>query len=359
MSRSAIAILSTENLLHNLQVLKQRAKPAKLIAMVKANAYGHGIRSVALKLQDQDILFGVASIDEALILRQIGISAPIVLMQGVFEPSELPLAAEHNLQVVFNNAASLQWLDRAVLLRPLTAWIKINTGMGRLGFNIKDAKVAYEKLSADKNTLKPIKIMSHLACADDISHPLNKEQIDNFKEFSLNMQTELSLANSAAIFNFPQVVFHYARPGLALYGVSPIKDKTAADYNLKPVMTLQTSLVSAQVLPKGSSVGYMASYTCSDDMLVGIAALGYGDGYPISAKTGTPVIVNNVRCSLIGRVSMDMMAIDLSNCANAKPCDPVILWGNGLPIEEVAMHTADISWSMLTSVQHRVKFQWI
>jgi alanine racemase len=359
MSRSAIAILSTENLLHNLQVLKQRAKPAKLIAMVKANAYGHGIRSVALKLQDQGVLFGVASIDEALILRQIGISAPIVLMQGVFEPGELPLAAEHNLQVVFNNAASLQWLDRAVLLRPLTAWIKINTGMGRLGFNMQDAKVAYEKLSADKNTLKPIKIMSHLACADDISHPLNKEQIENFKEFSLKMQTELSLANSAAIFNFPQVVFDYARPGLALYGVSPIKDKTAADYSLRPVMTLQTSLVSVQLLAKGSSVGYMASYTCSDDMLVGIAALGYGDGYPISAKTGTPVIVNNVRCSLIGRVSMDMMAIDLSNYANAKPCDPVILWGNGLPIEEVAKHTADISWSMLTSVQHRVKFQWI
>jgi alanine racemase len=358
MGRSAIAILSTENLLHNLRVLKQRAGSAKVIAMVKANAYGHGIRSVALRLEGHADLLGVASIDEALILRQVGVGTPIILMQGVFERGELPVAAEHDFHVVFNNAAQLKWLGDLSLSRPLTAWIKINTGMGRLGFKMEDARCAYEMLFEDKNTLKPIKIMSHFACADEIDHPLNQMQIQNFKEFSANIQTELSLANSAAIFNFPQYSFDYVRPGIALYGVSPIKSKLAADYGLKPVMLLRTNLVSVQYLPKGSTVGYMASYTCPQDMFVGIAALGYGDGYPISAKTGTPVIVNDARCSLIGRISMDMMAVDLTNCPNAKLYDSVTLWGDNLPIEEVAKHTADITWSMLTGVQHRVKFTW-
>jgi alanine racemase len=358
MSRTAVAILSTENLLHNLQVLKERAKPAKLMAMIKANAYGHGIRSVALRLEGRVDLLGVACIDEALILRKIGINTPIVLMQGIFEPNELLLAATQNLHVVFNNVTQLEWLKNALLPRPLITWIKINTGMGRLGFNLQDARLAYENLSENKNTQKPIKIMSHFACADDIDHNLNKLQIQNFKEFTKGMQTELSLCNSSGIFNFPECLFDYVRPGIALYGVSPIKGKLALDYNLKPVMTLQTSLISVQYLPKGSAIGYQAQYTCPENMPIGIAALGYGDGYPITAKNGTPIIVNNAQCSLLGRVSMDMMAIDLRACVNAKVGDPVILWGDSLPIEEVAKYTANITWDMLTGVQHRVKFLW-
>ncbi len=358
MSRTAIAILSTENLIHNLQVIKQKVNPAKVVAMIKANAYGHGLRSVALRLDKHADILGVASIDEALALRKIGVSTPILLAEGVFEPNELLLASTNNFHVVFHNEMQLEWLEKSLLPIPLHAWMKINTGMGRLGFSIEQAKLYYPRLLNSQQLKKPIKIMSHLACADEKDHPLNGEQIQVFKNFIKNINGEFSLSNSAGIFNFPDCYFDYVRPGLALYGVNPIEGGRAEALDLKPVMTLQTSLISVQTLPKGSSIGYKGRYCCPEDMQVGIIAFGYGDGYPLTAKDGTPILVNNIECALVGRVSMDMIAIDLRTCPNAKIGDPVILWGNGLPIERVAEYTSNIPWDMLTGIQNRVKFLW-
>lgn len=358
MSRTATAVLSTENLLHNLQIIKEISKPAKIIAMVKANAYGHGIRSVSLRLDKYIDMLGVASIDEAVILRKAGVNAPIMLAQGVFEPSELLLASTEKFQVVFHNEAHIEWLEKARLPIPLQIWIKVNTGMGRLGFNIEQAKYYYSKLLSHPYIAKPIKIMSHLACADEISHPLNQQQIKLFKEFIIGMNSEYSISNSAGILNFPDCHYNYVRPGILLYGIHPIKGKTAADLNLKPVMTLQTSLISVQTLKKGSFIGYGARYMCPQDMPIGIIAFGYGDGYPFTARDNTPILINNVECSLVGRISMDMIAVDLTACSNAKVGDSAILWGDGLPLERVVEHTSNITWDMLTGVQHRVKFLW-
>lgn len=358
MSRSAIAILSTENLLHNIKVIREKIGNRKIIAMIKANAYGHGIRSVGLRLDGLVDLLGVASIDEALALKKAGVKGDIILMQGIFEKSELVIASEEKFHIVFNNNEQLKWLDKYSLPIKLNVWIKINTGMGRLGFNLEDAKKAYLKLKEHKNTNQQIKIMSHFACADEKNHPLNKQQIDSFKKFIKEYDTEFSLCNSAGILNFSDCLYDYVRPGILLYGASPIKGKTGEDLGLKPVMTAKSSIIAIQNLKKDDTIGYGASYKCEKNMKVGIIAFGYGDGYPITAKTGTPILIKNIKCPLIGRVSMDMIAVDLTSCPNAKIGDNAIMWGEGLPIEEVVQNTSNIVWDILTGMQNRVKFHW-
>jgi alanine racemase len=358
MSRATLAILSTENLLHNLQVIKSHAPHAQVIAMIKANAYGHGLRSTALGLEKHVFSFGVASVDEAVALRRVGIKIPITLMEGVFEPDELLVAACENFHVVFHDKTQIQWLNKLSLPLQLTAWLKIDTGMGRLGFTPKHADDAYAALSSHAQVKQPIGIMSHFACADEINHPLNAIQINNFSQFIVNKKGPKSFCNSAAVFSFVDQQYDVVRPGLALYGVSPFNHISAENLNLKPVMTLQTRLIAVRQVQQQSTIGYGARFSCPRDMLIGVIAIGYGDGYPRSAQDGTPVLVNGVRCSLVGRISMDMLTIDLQACPQAQVNDPVILWGNDLPIEEVAQHTNQCPYDMLTAVQSRVKFHW-
>lgn len=358
MSRATLAILSTENLLHNLATIKSHAPHAGVIAMIKANAYGHGLRSTALRLEKQVSSFGVASIDEAIALRRVGIKIPITLMEGVFEPDELLVAACENFHVVLHDETQLQWLNMLALPLPLTVWLKIDTGMGRLGFALNYAHDAYEQLSRNAQIKQPIGIMSHFACADEIAHPLNQQQINKFKQFVHDKKGLKSLCNSAAIIAFPDQQYDVVRPGLALYGVSPLPHLSADALNLKPVMTLQTRLIAVRRAQKNTTLGYGARFVCPEDMLIGVIAMGYGDGYPRTAQDGTPVLVNGIRCQLVGRISMDMITIDLQACPHAKVNDPVILWGNGLAIEEVAQYTQQSPYDMLTAVQSRVKFHW-
>lgn len=358
MGRTAVAILSTENLRHNVQILKDKAPTAKVIAMVKANAYGHGIRSVSSRLDGYVDILGVASIDEALALRKIGVKTPIMLAEGVFEASELIVAATEKFHVVFHTQEQLDWLAKSSCPLPLQVWIKVNTGMGRLGFPLDQARDPYRQLCESSQVAKPVRIMSHFACADDSAHSLNQQQIQHFEAFIEGTDSEYSLCNSGGIFHFPEHHYDFVRPGIALYGIAPMAERTGADLGLKPVMTVQSSLISVQRVAKGASLGYGARYQCPEDMPVGVVAFGYGDGYPITAQDGTPILVNNVECPLVGRVSMDMITVDLRGCPDAKVGDPVILWGQGLPIERVAKHTANIPYDMLTGVQHRVKFLW-
>ncbi|MFN7038301.1 MAG: alanine racemase [Alphaproteobacteria bacterium] len=358
MSRAAIAILSTENLLHNLNIIKQHASNSKIIAMVKANAYGHGIRSVAQRLEKHVYSFGVASIDEALALRKIGIKIPITLMEGVFEIDELLIAACQKFHVVFHEETQLEWLKASNLPLPIYAWIKIDTGMGRIGFTPARAKEIYQEFLNNKNIQQPPGIMSHLACADEVTHHLNKKQINAFNEVVKDLPGSKSFANSAAIFHFPDSHLDVIRPGLALYGVSPVKGQSASNFNLKPIMNLQTRLIAVKKHSKDSSIGYNSKYICPKEMLIGVIAMGYGDGYPRSVFEGTPILVNGTRCQIVGQVSMDMITIDLSNCPNAKVGDSVTLWGEDLPIEEIANYANRSVYELLCTIQYRIKFHW-
>jgi len=358
MGRASLAILSTENLLQNLHVIKGYAPNSRIIAMIKANAYGHGLRSTALRLEKYVHSFGVASIDEAIALRHVGIKIPITLMEGVFEPDELLIAACENFHVVFHDETQLEWLTRISLPLQLTAWLKIDTGMGRLGFTLDQANYAYKQLSSNPQIQQPIGLMSHFACADDVTHRLNQVQINNFNQFVRDKTGPKSLCNSAALFSFTDQQHDVIRPGLALYGVSPFMNVSAMALHLKPVMTLQTRLIAVKRVQKNATIGYGARFTCPHDMLIGVIAMGYGDGYPRTARDGTPVLVNGVRCQLVGSISMDMITIDLQAYPDAQVNDPVVLWGNGLPIEEVAQYTNQSPYDMLTAVQSRVKFHW-
>ncbi len=339
MSRGAIAVLSSENLLHNLAQIKAAAPSKPLIAMVKANAFGHGIRSTSLRLERHVDNLGVASIGEALALRKIGIKCPITLMEGVFEPDELLIAACQQFHVVFHDSTQLEWLKGLSLPRPLVTWLKVDTGMGRLGFSIDDIPHALSVLKNCAFIQSPVGLMSHMGCADELDHPLNAAQLQAFAELAKGWEGPKSLANSAAIFAHPESHYDVIRPGICLYGVSPIKNKKACDFNLKPVMTLQTRLISVRKRPSKSFVGY-------------------GDGYLRSLPPHTPVLVNGKKCHLVGRISMDMAAIDLRSCPDAKVGDPVILWGEGLPIEDILEGSQIISNELLTSVQSRVTFHW-
>jgi len=358
MSRTALAILSTENLLHNINTIRSHAPHSKIVAMVKANGYGHGLRSSALKMQNYVDMLGVSSIDEALALRKVGIKIPILLAEGVFESRELVIASAEKFAVAFHNNAQLEWLRNTMLPQPLSGWLKINTGLGRLGFTLDEAQTAYTLLHTSTKIKPPLTMMSHFACADTPENPLNKTQCDIFKKITVLMHGNYSICNSAALFAMPDMHYDYIRPGLALYGISPFMGCSAASLNLKPVMTIRSTLIAINMLAKGSSVGYGARYTCSEQMPIGVVAFGYGDGYPISARDGTPVLIQNTRCPLVGRISMDMLTVDLRTCPQAQIGDTVTLWGDELPLEEVAVHTQSIPWALLTSVQHRVQFLW-
>lgn len=356
MARTAYAILSTENLIHNLSVIKKHVPQSKIIAMVKANAYGHGLRSVSQRLDGYVDGFGVASIDEAMALRKVHVKKPLILMEGIFERSECLQASVERFDIVIHNKQQLEWCLKCQ--HPLSVWLKVDTGLGRLGISLQDVDSFYQTLLNTEHIQKPIRILSHFACADDKNHALNARQMDAFHQIQQKYKAEYSLCNSGGIFNFPECAYDYVRPGLSLYGISPFLDVSAHDLGLKPVMTLESSLIAIHDKRAGETLGYGARYTCPKDMRIGVIAFGYGDGYPISAKDGTPILVNQKRCTLVGRVSMDMMMVDLSACRDAQIGDTVTLWGDALPLEDVVQHTQEISWSMLTSIQNRVKFLW-
>lgn len=358
MSRSALAILSTENLVDNLNEIKSRAPKSSVMAMVKANAFGHGLRSTAIRIEKHVDNLGVASIDEALILRNIGIKCPVTLIEGIFEPDELLIASCQKFDIVIHDFEQIKWIETNKIPVPVNVWLKLDSGMGRLGFKIDDIFIALERVKNTKNINANIGLMSHFGCADDPGHELNRIQLENFKKVAKYWEGSKSIANSAGIFGIPESHYDVVRPGICMYGGSPIKGKLAKDFGLKPVMTLQTRLTAVREISSGSTIGYGATYLCEKDTKIGIIAIGYGDGYSRALPTGTPVLVNGIRCSTVGRISMDMTAIDLSQCENAKVGDNVVLWGEWLPVEEVIKNTNLINHEILCGVQARVKFHW-
>lgn len=353
------ATFSTANLINNLAIIRAQAPHSKIVAMIKANAYGHGLCAVAERLQGKVEMMGVASIDEALTLRAQGIKTPVLLMEGIFSPKEINLAIQNNLHLVVHDLSQVAWLEESNLSAPIHIWLKIDTGMGRLGFLPSQFKNVYDRLLCLPSVIKPMPIMSHFACADIKDHPLNTEQMKTFYELGKGLNNPLSLCNSPALFNFPSCHHEWVRPGLSLYGLSPIPEKTTNELGLKPVMTLQSKLISVKTPPYGSTIGYAARYYHKSNGSIGIVACGYGDGYPLAVSDGAPILVNGIRCSVVGRISMDMMAVDLSPCPQAKVGDPAILWGETLCINEIvakAQYTSERQ--LLTDIHQRVPTFW-
>ncbi|HEY5602648.1 MAG TPA: alanine racemase [Gammaproteobacteria bacterium] len=359
MSRATQASINLKALRHNLGRVKQFAPTSKTIAVIKADAYGHGIVRAAKALDDAD-KFGVASLDEALELRSKGIRKPIVLLEGVFEASEFSKAGLQNAEIVMHHISQLEMLEdyarsASNAASRLSVWLKIDTGMHRLGFPPDMVPAAWQRLQAIA-LVKEVNLMTHLANADDPKDMVTKMQCQLFEKVTRGLPVTKSVANSGGIVGWPETHADFVRPGIMLYGVTPFNSGTGLDYDLQPVMTLSSELIAVNYQKKNSAVGYGGEWVCPEDMLVGVVAIGYGDGYPRRAKSGTPVLVNGKRSRLIGRVSMDMICVDLREQPNAKVRDPVIVWGDGLPIEEVARSADTIGYELLCHVTQRVKF---
>lgn len=352
MTRPARALVDAHALRHNLNRVRQAAPNAKVMAVVKANAYGHGLVRVARILLGANA-FAVASFEEGLALRNAGVAHPICLLEGFFDAEELALLNHYRFMPVLHNESQLLQLEHGEDSGPIDVWLKVDTGMHRIGFAPEMAAQVRKRLETCPQVQR-IRMMSHFANADDTADMTTQQQIDRFKSLVNGWGLESSLANSAGVLGWPQSHVDWVRPGIMLYGVSPLLGKSAAELGLQPVMTLSSKLIAVNRHRKGERVGYGGEWVCPEDMPVGVVAIGYGDGYPRHAPSHTPVLVNDERVSLVGRVSMDMVTVDLRSQASAKVGDPVVLWGKGLPVEEVADHAGTIGYELLARLPQRV-----
>jgi alanine racemase len=309
---------------------------------------------VAQALDDADA-FAVARLDEALTLRSAGIDKPIVLLEGFSDGAELLELARHGIETVVHHEFQFALLEQVRTDKPIPVWLKIDTGMHRLGIAPGNVAAAWNRLQACGAVAKPIRFMTHFANSDLRGDARNAAQIAQFTSALAGRQGERSSANSAAILSLPETHADWVRPGIMLYGVSPFTDGRAQDEDLRAVMTLTTQLIAVNRHRKGDAIGYGGEWVCPEDMPVGVAAIGYGDGYPRHARAGTPVLIEGVRVPLIGRVSMDMITLDLRARPDTEIGTPVVLWGEGLPVEEIAECAGTIAYQLLCGVSARVR----
>jgi alanine racemase len=354
MSRPAQITIDLAALRHNLQEIRKMAPRSAVIAMVKSNAYGHGLERIALALPEANA-FGVASLEEGLQLRFAGITQPIVLMEGCFAAHEMPKVLMHDFTLVLHHFNQIDMLDQVSSKKSINAWLKIDTGMHRLGFAADEIKKAYQRLLASSKIKKPFGLMTHFANADSMDRAHTLQQIELFTAVTEGLPGSRSLSNSAAIIAWPTAHADWVRPGIMLYGASPFSGHQGIEHNLKPVMVLSSELIAIHQLKKGERVGYGGTWTCPEDMRVGVVGIGYGDGYPRHVKNGAPVLVNGLSCPLAGKVSMDMLTVDLRSQPDAKVGDPVMLWGPGLPVEVVAEYSETTAYELLTRITQRVR----
>ena len=351
MPRPIRATVSAGALAQNLRVARRYAGGAKLWAVVKANAYGHGVERAARALAGAD---GFAALDfgEALRLREAGIDKPILMLEGLFEPDDVPLLAQYRLTPVIHNARQIEILQRATLATAIDAYLKLNSGMNRLGFSVEEISAAYARLRAHP-AVKEVTLMTHFADADGPEGV--QGQLERFQQAARSVDTpRRSLANSAALIRFPQTRADWARPGIILYGCSPFADRSAEALGLRPAMTLSSELIGLQRLRAGERIGYGFSYQAAAGMTIGVVACGYADGYPRHAPSGTPVLVNGERTGIVGRVSMDMICVDVSHIPGCGIGTPVTLWGEGLSADEVAASAGTLSYELLCALASRV-----
>jgi len=350
MPRPIRATISASALAHNLSVAGKHAGNAKVWAVIKANAYGHGLERAAKAFAAADGL-AVLDFQEAARLRIAGITQPILMLEGIFKPSDVALLDKYALTPVFHSPAQVEMLRAATLPSAIDVYVKVNSGMNRLGFSAETLGAAFNALR-EHPRVRQLTLMTHFADADGASGV--KAQLDWFQEMTKSFSAPRSLANSAALLRFPEAHGDWVRPGIMLYGCSPFADRTAESLGLQPAMTLTTEIIATQHLQPGERIGYGFSYEAVGELRIGIIACGYADGYPRHAPTGTPVLVNGKRTRIVGRVSMDMITVDISEIPEATIGTPVTLWGEGLSADEVAASAGTLSYELLCALAPRV-----
>lgn len=351
MPRPIRASISGAALAHNFAIARQHAGSAKIWAVVKANAYGHGLLRAAQALRDAD---GYAMLDfaDAVQLRSAGIDKPILMLEGFFKPEDVPLLHQFRLTPVIHNIEQIEMLEKADSGGPLDVYLKVNSGMNRLGFAVDNIRLAWNALDGNPR-VGSITLMTHFADADGEGGIA--AQMQWFNEMTQPFEAPRSLANSAALLRFAdEARADWVRPGIMLYGCSPFAFKSAEEIGLWPAMTLSSEILGVQHLQAGERVGYGMTYEAAQEMTIGIVACGYADGYPRHAPTGTPVLVAGQRTGTVGRVSMDMLCVDISDIPEAYVGTPATLWGKGLPCDEVAQAAGTVSYELLCALAPRV-----
>ncbi len=354
MPRPIRASFKLSALRHNLGVARRHAPRSRIWAVVKANGYGHGLARVVRALAGADG-YAMLDLDEAVRLREMGITKPIVLLEGVFEPADIAIADRLGLTLVMHDFEQILMLERARISSQIAVCLKLNTGMNRLGFTGSKAHAAYNRLSAS-GKVGAISLMTHFADADgDAGIAV---QLARFAQWTAGLPGEKSLANSAAILRYPESHADWVRPGIMLYGCSPFPELSAEQLGLQPAMTLTSELIAVQDLKAGDRVGYGGMFEAARPMRIGVIACGYADGYPRHAPgfhdRSTPVLVAGRRTTTIGRVSMDMLCADVSEIAEARVGSPVTLWGEALSADEVAASAGTVSYELLCALAARV-----
>ncbi|WP_448097014.1 alanine racemase [Luteibacter yeojuensis] len=357
MSRTTVATIHLGALRHNLARVRALAGSARVMAVVKADAYGHGLERVARALDSEAEAFAVAAIADGLRLRAAGHRQRIVVLSGPDTPSDIAEMQRLRLEALIHHDAQLPWLAKADPSRgPLRVWIKVDTGMHRLGFppgRVRDVHAAVLAMPAID---RDVGFMTHFASSEEFEGRDTALQIARFKDATAGLEGPRALSNSAAVLGWPDARGDWVRTGGLLYGLSVVEGRSGADFGFRPAMSLTTRLVAINHLVRGERVGYNGTYVCPEDMAVGVAAIGYGDGYPRSAVAGTPVHVNGRLAPLVGRVSMDLITLDLRRVPDARVGDRVTLWGDGLPVEAVAASAGTISYDLTCGMTRRVLF---
>jgi alanine racemase len=350
MARPIQASFDLAALTNNFAIARRLAGAAKVMAVLKANAYGHGFLRVARALADADA-FALLELDDAMRLRDAGYRQRILLLEGFFRSDELPVILHHGLSVVIHNDEQIALLGKLHGDRKLEVFVKFNTGMNRLGFPAARAGRVLEQLKA-LPCVGEVVLMTHFSDAEGVSGI--EWQMREFERHVARPGYARSLANSAALLRFPEARGDWVRPGIMLYGASPLEDRSAAQIGLRPAMSLTSEIIGIQQLKRGDTVGYGSLFTADREVRIGVVACGYADGYPRHAYNGTPVLVDGVRVPMVGRVSMDMLCVDLSAVPGAGIGSPVMLWGAGLPVEEVAAAAGTVSYELLCALARRV-----
>ncbi len=359
MRRAAYALINLSNLKHNLSIARKVVSRSKIMAVVKADAYGHGVLKICKSISDVDA-FSVACVNEAMELRESNIDKPILALQGFTTAEELQLAIAHKIQVVIHQAEQIKILQTISSAGLLDVYVKVDTGMHRLGFEPQQFKKVISELTAILHPNSNVNVMTHLACADEVNNPVTQQQLELFDHTLKGQIYQQSIANSAAILAWPDSHRDWVRPGLMLYGLNPLNSDidSALPVNLQPVMSLRAPLIAVKSCKQGERIGYGGDYCCPHDMVVGIVAAGYADGYPRHLMNMPNCSVHGELAPIVGRVSMDMVTVDMTGI-DAQIGDEVELWGNNISVTEIANNAETISYELLCAAGNAVYRKYI
>lgn len=357
--RHTRATVSLSAITRNLELAQRLAPHSGIVAVIKANAYGHGAIEIAGHLQGKVPAFAVAFFDEAVQLRDAGIKQPILVLQGTTADADVAEAAARDFWLMLHNRHQVDRVLRSGTTRPVHAWIKADTGMHRLGLDLKDLDGVIDALAASPNVQPGMVLCSHLACADDPDNPMTGRQADELRAAGAKYKLPMSIANSAGIMAWPATHADWNRPGYMLYGNSPMISSAGDTTGLVPAMSMCSEIVTIKELSPGDGVGYGQKWIARKPSRLGTVSIGYADGYPRHAANGTPVLVNGQRVPLVGRVSMDMVSVDLSGLDRVEIGDPVELWGQSLSVNEVAECSGTLGYELLAGLSGRVPVTYL